>query len=115
MEDNFLSPEQEEINEEEVTWYQGQIDEQRKTVEDFLRFSVDSAMEYKCSESTVDDWLDMPQITPKLIIELQRHAKAVADHLRLKDTLETTADLRQMCEKLFKVSPIIILNCLLNL
>ena len=104
MSEEWLSPEQEEINAEEVTFYEGLIDEQRKTVEDIFRFSVDTATEYKCSESTVDDWLDMPEITPKLIIELQRHAKAVADHLRYKDTLETTADLRSMCEKNFKVS-----------
>ena len=72
-----------------------------------MRFSVETATEYKCSESTVDDWLDMPEITPKLIIELQRHAKAVAEHLRYKETLETTADLRSMCEKNFKVSLIV--------
>ena len=51
---------------------------------------MDSALEYKCSESTPDDWLDTPEMTAKLIIELQGHAKAVAEHLKIVSKAELT-------------------------
>ena len=54
---------------------------QQKKIEEHLAFTHDDALSYKCSESTVEDWLDTPDITPKLIVELQRHAKVVAEHL----------------------------------
>ena len=69
-----------------------------------LKFNVKSALEYTGTESTSDDWLEIPEVVPKTIIELQRHAKKVTEHLQQKETLETTADLRDFTEKNFKAN-----------
>ena len=63
--------------------YDELLEAQKTRFEEFLRFSVDSALEYTCTESQADDWLDTPELTAKLIIELQRHARAVTDHLNV--------------------------------
>ena len=62
---------------------------------------MDSALDYQCTESTADDWIDTHETTAKLIIELQRHAKAVAEHLRIVNKAELTASLREYTEKRF--------------
>ena len=80
------------------------IRQQKERFEEHLRFSVDSALEYKCSESTADDWMDTPELTAKMIIELQRHAKAVAEHLAIVNKAELTSSLRDYTEKRFTVS-----------
>ena len=65
-----VSDKQHVSNREEETWYEQMLSEQRQRFENHLRFSVDSALTYKCSESQAEDWLDTPEITAKLIIEL---------------------------------------------
>ena len=70
--------------------YENLILEQKNRFEEMLRFSVDSALTYKCTETTAEDWEDMPENTAKLIIELQAHQKAVADHLKTESEAETT-------------------------
>ena len=72
---------------------------QREEYSDLLRFSVDSALTYTCTESQVDDWVDTHTTTAKLIIQLQRHAEAVAKHLSVVNKAETTKDLRQGIEE----------------
>lgn len=72
--------------------------ESKCKIEEHLSFSHDNALEYKCSESTIEDWLDTPEINAKLIVELQRHSKAVAEHLASKETLETTETVRDFTE-----------------
>ena len=68
-------------NADEEDEYDRMIAEQIEKFSNHLRFSVDSALDYQCTESTADDWIDSHETTAKLIIELQRHAKAVAEHL----------------------------------
>lgn len=63
-----------------------------------IRFSIDSALTYKCTETTVDDWQDTSENTAKLILELQGHAKAVANHLADSSTSELTSSLRKYTE-----------------
>ena len=66
-----------------------------------LRFSVDSALTYKCTETTAEDWEDMPENTAKLIIELQAHQKAVSEHLKQESEAETTKALREYTQGRF--------------
>ena len=80
------------------------LEEQKTRFEEFLRFSVDNALEYKCTESSAEDWLETPEITAKLIIELQRQAEAVTDHLNVVNKAELTKDLRVYTENRFDVS-----------
>jgi len=77
----MLTPKQVELNQADVDEFEQMILDQKTRFEEHMRFSVDSALTYKCTESAVDDWLETPEIMAKLVIELQRHAKAVAEHL----------------------------------
>ena len=74
------------------------LEAQQLKVVEHLAFTHDDALSYKCSESTFEDWLDSPDITPKLIVELQCHAKVVAEHLAVKELLETTSSVREFTE-----------------
>ena len=47
--------------------------EQRARFSEILGFSVDSALTYNCTETEADDWLEIPAIIARLIVELQRH------------------------------------------
>ena len=98
-EDNTISEVQQEVNDAECDWFEEQVRQQRSRFEEHFRFSVKNALEYNCSESTVEDWLETPEVIAKLIIELQHHAKAVASHLKIKDAEESTASLRLLQEK----------------
>ena len=97
---------QEKLNQEEELTYEQMIEEQKEKFSNHLRFSVDSALSYQCTESTADDWIDTHETTAKLIIELQRHAKAVAEHLKIVNKAELTAHLREYAEKRFDVSAV---------
>lgn len=77
---------------------------QKSMFEEHLRFSVDSALEYKCSETTAEEWLETPELTAKLIIELQRHAQIVSKHLGVVHAAETTESVRTYTEARFTVS-----------
>ena len=66
-----------------------------------IRFSLDSALTYKCTETTADDWQDTPENTAKTILELQGHAKAVAGHLAVASAMEDTSALRKALEERF--------------
>ena len=64
-----------------------------------MKFSVNSALEYSCSESTVDEWVDVyPEAIPRSIVQLQRHAKAACQHMNKRSKEETTASLRTYSE-----------------
>ena len=100
----MISDMQEAKNQELIEEYDRLLEEQKTKFEEFLRFSVDSALEYKCTESSAEDWLETPEITAKLIIELQRQAQAVTDHLNVVNKAELTKDLRAYTENRFVVS-----------
>ena len=100
----MITERQEEINQLEVEDYDRLIEEQRMRISRMFDFEADSALAYTCSDSTIDDWQDTNEITPKLIIELQRHAKKVAEHLLYLSKLETTEDLRGYSMNRFDVS-----------
>ena len=73
----LTSTTQDAINKEWTDDYDAQITAQRSRIEEYLKFSVNSALEYTCSESTADDWVDAyPEAVPKIIVQLQRHAQA---------------------------------------
>jgi hypothetical protein len=55
--------------------------EQKQRIERLLAFTVDSALDYTGSQSTIEDWDNCPEILTKLIIELQAHQKATCDYL----------------------------------
>ena len=79
----MLTAKQEQFNKEWTDDYDTQISAQKERIEEILRFSVDSALEYTCSESTADDWTDVyPETIPTLIVQLQRHAKAACQHMK---------------------------------
>ena len=48
--------------------YDDLISEQRDRINKFFEFDVDSALEYKCSETTVEDWQDTCETTAEMII-----------------------------------------------
>ena len=101
----MLTIQQERKNKEWIDDFEAQISAQKQRIEEYLRFSVDSALEYTCSESTVDDWLDVyPEAIPKSIVQLQRHAKAACQHMSKRSKEETTASLRTYTEQRFTVS-----------
>ena len=66
-----------------------------------LRFSVDSALTYTCTESQAEDWIDFPEKPVQLIVELQRHVKAINEHLKAESLLETVASIRGYTEERF--------------
>ena len=47
---------QDKINAEIKTDYERLINEQKERFDEMLRFSVDSALTYKCTETTAEDW-----------------------------------------------------------
>ena len=100
------SDKQEQMNSEALQSYDDLVKAQRDKITTFYDFEVDSALTYKCSDSTVDDWQDSCLSSAQLIIELQRHAKKVAEHLTYLNTLETTKDLRDYTLNRFDVSSI---------
>ena len=75
-----------------------------------MRFSCDSALTYTGTESQPEDWIDTHERTAQLIIELQRHAKAVADHLAHLDTKEVVSSLRSYTEDRFQKNEEIVVN-----
>ena len=67
----MITQKQEKINKQWKDDFDGQLEGQKERIEEILRFSVDSALEYKCSESTVEDWVDVyPETIPSLIVQL---------------------------------------------
>ena len=77
------------------------ISEQKSRYEQHLRFSVESALTYTCTESSADDWIDFPEKPVQLIVELQRHVKAINEHLKAESLLETVASCRSYTEDRF--------------
>ena len=77
----MITEKQKTANNEEISSLEKMIAEQRDRLGKLYEFDLDSALEYKCSESTVDDWESENEAVARYIIELQRHAKKVADHL----------------------------------
>ena len=100
----MLSERQEGVNKRELDEYEQILSEQRTKFEEHLRFQCESALEYKCTETTADQWIETPELTAKLIIELQRHAEIVSKHLNVVSKAETTLSLRGFAEERFKVS-----------
>ena len=100
----MITEKQQKKNDDEIKWYDDMISEQRGRITKFFEFDIDSALEYKCSETTVDDWQDTCETSAEMIIQLQRHAKKVADHLQVLSTYETTKDLRAYTMNRFDVS-----------
>lgn len=76
-----VTEKQEKINDIVVADYDRMIEEQKARFDEMLRFSMDSALSYRCTDTSAEDWQDTPEMMAKLIIELQAHAKAVANHL----------------------------------
>lgn len=66
----MITAKQEEINNRELDEYQKLIDDQKARFAEFMQFQVDSGTIYKCSETSADEWLETPERTAKLIIEL---------------------------------------------
>ena len=69
----MITEKQEKINRIEVEEYDKALEEQKAKFEEFLRFTVTSATSYQCTEPVIDDWMETPEQTAKLIIELQKH------------------------------------------
>ena len=82
--------------------YENMLNEQKERFEKHLRFSVNSALTYTGTESQPEDWIDTHERTAQLIIELQRHAKSVAEHLAFLDTHELVSSLRAYTEENFQ-------------
>ena len=108
-----LSEEEEKVENTklpELNEYELMINEQKERFENHLRFSCDSALTYTGTESQPEDWIDTHERTAQLIIELQRHAKAVADHLAHLDNLEVVSSLRSYTEERFQKNEEIVVN-----
>jgi hypothetical protein len=97
-----------ELTEKAIATEQNQIkaleEEYQKRTQEYLAFQVDSALDYKGSESVLEDWDNCPEILIRLIIQLQRHTKAVCTHLKQRSLEETTESLRSYAEDNFYVS-----------
>ena len=78
-------------------------EEQNERIKMYLKFKADP-LEWKGSDSTLDDWDNCSEILSKFIIELQKHLKAVCGHLHQRSLEETTANLRQFTEMSLDVS-----------
>jgi hypothetical protein len=91
-----------ELTEKAIATEQNQIkaleEEYQKRTQEYLAFQVDSALDYKGSESVLEDWDNCPEILIRLIIQLQRHTKAVCTHLKQRSLEETTESLRSYAE-----------------
>ena len=77
------------------------IEEQKERLNNHLRFSVDSALTYTCTESQAEDWIDFPEKPVQLIVELQQHVKAISEHLKADSLLETVSSVRGYTEERF--------------
>jgi len=78
----MITAKQEKVNTMWKDDFDSQLTGQKERIEEILRFSVDSALEYKCSQSIVDDWVDVyPETIPSLIVQLLRHGKAACQHM----------------------------------
>ena len=96
----LLTTTQDAINKEWMDDYDEQISAQKSRIEELLKFSVNSAFEYTCSEPKVEDWIDFhPEVVPRLIVQLQGHAKAACQHMKKRSKEETTESLRTYTEQ----------------
>ena len=89
---------------EEQDHFKAVEEEFHQRTKEYLAFHVDSALEYKGSESVLEDWDNCPEILIRLIIQIQRHQKAVCTHLKQRSLEETTESLRNFTELNLKVS-----------
>ena len=110
----MITEKQREKNEEEDKIFDDLIQQQKERFEKLYEFDINSAFEYKCSETTADDWTETHETTAQLIIQLQRHAKKVAEHLVVLANLETVESLRSYSMNRFDVSDEIYLEHLDN-
>ena len=46
------------------------VEAQKLRFKDLLKYQCESASSFQCTETKPDDWIDTPEISAKLIIEL---------------------------------------------
>lgn len=57
----MITAEQELVNQKEYSEFDALIVAQKARYQQFIEFDVDSALTYKCTETTADSWMDIPE------------------------------------------------------
>ena len=100
----LLSQKQQEKNQAEREEFDGLMQAQKQRFSEFFQISCENVESFQYTETTVDDWEDLPELPAKLIIELQRFSEAVVKDITAENDIETTASLRSYTEDRFQVS-----------